>query len=237
MGVGDDLRFVHGHERSVHAVECVDIAHHAVGAMHHGEVVPEEFLGEAANGVKGSFIRENFLDRVAIAEPVERGTPEEPATLSHAPSAGHSFAGERVEVRLTDSTAAGAEANGPESGTRHECVEHVGAAVREDTDGVAGSSVISGLHENVGHAAAGPIGFEKNGKMLAKSGEARVAHNGEFERFEGGNGVGGPGEKRDSLAVVTAGEFAEDGDALFEEGNVSVVKAEKPDERAKGVAE
>jgi hypothetical protein len=44
----------------------------------------------------GAFIKEDGLDVLAVAEPVEVGTPEVTAALSHRPSTSAGFTKERV---------------------------------------------------------------------------------------------------------------------------------------------
>lgn len=85
---------------------------------------------------------------------------------------------------------AGAEADWAKAGTRHEFVEEVLAGRLKKVKGFGGFGGIVRLHENEGHAAAGPVGFEENRKFGAVAGETGVAGDSKFEVGEATGEVG-----------------------------------------------
>jgi len=87
------------------------------------EIVGEEFLGKARKCVYGAFVVENRLDILAIAEPIEVGSPEVATTLAHGPTARASFAREGVLERFSRCAWTRAELDRAEASAAEELIE------------------------------------------------------------------------------------------------------------------
>ena len=57
------------------AVEGINVDHHGTGPMNGCPSVREEFLGPSAELVAWSVVSGDFVDSVAVADPVEVGAP------------------------------------------------------------------------------------------------------------------------------------------------------------------
>jgi len=234
-GVRINLRLQKGLIRSdeliVKAVEGVDVDHHAVGSVDTGEVIAKEFLSEAGDHVNGAFVRKDSFDVAAIAEPIKVCTPEKATELAHGPAASGGFAGERVKKRFLDSATARAKMDGPKTGTGHKSVEEILTAGFKGGEGVARSFVVGGLHEDEGHASAGPVSFQEDGEFRREAGEAGVGDNGLFQVEEARREVGGPGRGRNGLAMMAACKCAKGGCTKVVLRNVTGVEACKTKKR------
>ena len=69
------------------AVEGVDVSHHGTWAVDRGPIVREEFLRPAAELVAGPIVVGDLLDSVAVADPIEVGTPDVRVDNGECPSA------------------------------------------------------------------------------------------------------------------------------------------------------
>jgi hypothetical protein len=58
------------------AGEGSDVAHHAGRAVDNSKMVPEEFLGPAANLVDVAVVVKDFFHSATVTKPVEEGAPE-----------------------------------------------------------------------------------------------------------------------------------------------------------------
>ena len=91
--------------------------------MQTGEIVGKELLGKPGEGVNGTFIVQDGLDILAIAEPIEVGSPEVATTLAHGPTARASFAREGVLERFSRCAWTRAELDRAEASAAEELIE------------------------------------------------------------------------------------------------------------------
>jgi hypothetical protein len=54
-------------KRLIHAGKRIDVTHHTGGAVNNGEMVPEQFLGPAANLVDLAVVFEDLFHCAAVA--------------------------------------------------------------------------------------------------------------------------------------------------------------------------
>ena len=128
------------------------------------------------------------------------------------------------------SEAAGSEADGLESCAGHKFIENVFAGSLKEMEGFLGCGVVSGLHEDIRHACAGPVGFEENWEVFAETGQYGVAGDDMFKVFELVDEFWGPGGHGNGLAVIGARERAEGVHMSFKVRNESVVESCEADE-------
>ena len=133
--------------------------------------VGKELLSPAAQLVAGSVIGRNFLDSVAIANPIEVAAPYVGVYNGEGPSACGDFADEGVVGGFGDGATAGGRVNGLESGGGEGCVECDGGGVTGDEERgcVLGGGGVFGLHENEGHGGFGPVSLEEDRKRAVEA--------------------------------------------------------------------
>ena len=60
-------------------------------------------------------------------------------------------------------TAAGTEAYRTKAGSGHEFVKDIVTAFAKNGKGFLGGGIVSGLHQDIGHAFTRPVGFQEDG--------------------------------------------------------------------------
>jgi hypothetical protein len=68
---------VMGNQDVVLAGQGVSIMHHPVGTVYHSKMISKQSLSPTMDNMNGTIIFEDFLDRAAIAEPIEESPPQE----------------------------------------------------------------------------------------------------------------------------------------------------------------
>ena len=130
-----------------------------------------------------------------------------------------------MEKRFLNSATPGAKTDGPKTGAGHKSVKEIRTSGFEGGEGVAGSFVVGGLHEDEGHASAGPVSFQEDGEFRREASKAGISDDGLFQIEESRREVGGPGRGRNGLAMMTAGKCAKRRCAKVVLRNVSGVEA------------
>ena len=101
----------------------------------------------------------------------------------------------------------------------------------EEGEGGFGSFGISGLHEDVGHTGARPVGFQEDGKVGVVTGKAGVTDDSLFQVKKSSIHSGCPRSRWDGIALKLATEFAEAGGADSVLWDIRGIESSETDKR------